>query len=272
MHIEPYILESMGNKQLMNRIVNSIFDEIEGVRCIELTCTIKNIGEWQISVTSVNGLPDGFSFKAWLKAACERVVRLFEAELSDLPFHEKDLLIKRVQNRCRKLGAIPDLLKPEPNHKKLRVHVNDATIVTADHWEQVVRYSRRYFIIRHYYLRELADRLQMIFAFDHYTHRPEVNANIFGDFTRLQTTFSVQHLAAFARVLFESGFFNETNKLLVCRTLAGVFSTPRQKEISSRSFGNHFTQPDPPSLLQIAENLGKWMKIAEKLRHCEDDM
>ena len=142
---------------------------------------------------------------------------------------------------------------------------------TSDQYREHARsYAGRYFVIRHHYLRELAGRLQMIAFLDSFFPKGEAGMNFTCDSTRLTTTFSVKLLAAFARLLFESGFFNDTSKLLVCRRFAGIFSTRCQKEISPRSFVNHFNLPDQPSLVQIAENLGKWMKIVEKLQSREN--
>jgi hypothetical protein len=273
MYIKTLILKNMRNNRSLIGIVNTIFDEIDQVSCITLECrVIKKESTEILKITSINGHPDGFSFGEWLKEACDRVARQFMMEQADFYGKDKELFTKYAINRCRQLSVYPVGFQPENRSRNLHLVIYGPKNSSSENRAMAVRFAGRYFIMRYHYLRDLADRLQMIVFLDQFSHNDEANMNITGDSSRLPTGFSVQLLAAFARILFESGFFKDTSKLRICRRFAGIFSTPRQKEISPRSFSNHFNQPDQPSLIQIGENLGKWMKIVEKLQSLKNDI
>jgi len=262
----------MKTNQQLIKIVDSIFEEIEGIGCITLGYRLNPKKSTNcLKITSVNGYPDGLCFNAWLRDACKRVAYQFMIERCELSEAEKEQLLKYTLIRCRMLGAPSGkfhLKNFMPKKLLLRDESKNAGMGNND---MAAGFAGRYFVIRYHHLQKLAFWITMIASLDQYHPLGEANINVSAETPRLATNYTVQMLAVFAKVLFESGFFKDVSKMMVCRCFSSLFSTPRQKEISFQSFRNHFNQPDPSSLAEIVENLGKWMKNAEILQSCEND-
>jgi len=260
----------MKTNQQLIKIVDSIFDELEGVKYITLGYTLnpkKNTNT--LKITSINGFADGLLFNIWLRESCKRTARLYLMERVELTEPERELLLKYALIRCRMLGAPSAKFHLENFFPKKLLQRDESKNASMGKSEMVTRFAGRYFVIRYHHLQHLAFRIRMISSLDEY--HPVGDGDVSAETPRLATNYTVQMLGVFARVLFESGFFKDVSKLMVCQRFFFLFSTPRQKEISFQSFRNHFNQPDPSSLAEIVENFGKWMKNAEILQSREND-
>ena len=82
---------------------------------------------------------------------------------------------------------------------------------------------------------------------------------------KLRFTGSVPCLAALGRILASRNLFEAPNKSQFFRTVATMFSTSQQPDISWLSFRNHFNSPSPEALAFWDAELSEWRRFIRKL-------
>ena len=82
---------------------------------------------------------------------------------------------------------------------------------------------------------------------------------------RLLFNGSVKHLGAFFRVLVDREIIKTPVIAELTRSIAGLFSTPRQEEISPKSLRNAFEDPSPEVLEQVLSECRLFERYLERL-------
>lgn len=222
----------------------------------------------QIRIAELGGQPSPLQFEHYLNhLQAEWLAQLTEI-LAQVPLNERPPFADLLDRKFRRAALV--LLPGQPQHpawnpRRMEVIYNGRPVRDPGLAASVCLAARRFAVVYAALLSRIQNNLRTVVLSAGFGGVAAAAVPPAKKPGRFLFNGSVKHLGAFFRVLVDRDIIKNPVIAELTRTIASLFSTPRQEEISPKSLRNAFEDPSPDVLQQMLVECRLVERYLEKL-------